>query len=684
MIKYPKTKIKDVAESIHGIKVDDFYRWLENVDSLQTKKWSKKQNQLTRRILNKIPNRSNLKKEFKKVLSFDSISAPLPRKNKYFFTKQLNLQNQPVLFAREKINGKPRVLVDPNKLSKKGALSLDWWYPSKDGSLVAYGLSKDGDEKSALFIKNVLTGKNLSDKIPYASFCNLTWLPDSSGFYYTRMPIPGTVPAGDEYYYQRVYFHKIGENYKNDPVIFGEGREKEDEFGVELSADGRFLLVTAYKGWVQTDIYLFDRQENKWITVVENIKAIFQATIHRGFIYILTNHECPNYKVCAVSLKDSRKGKNYWKTIIKEKKYPIQEICLVSDYLFILTLENVVSRLKTFTLKGKFLRDIESPDKTFNLASISSLNFEEEGDELFFSSQSFFDPSTIYRVKIPEFSVSVWKKISFSIKTNHYKAKQVWYNSKDGTTIPMFILYKKRINYNSRNPVLLTAYGGFSVSLDPYFMPQIIPFLDRGGVYVIANIRGGGEFGETWHKSGMLDKKQNSFDDFISAAEWLINNRYTNSKKLAIEGGSNGGLLIAAVLTQRPDLFRVAVANVPLFDMIRYEKSLIGRLWNKEYGSVENKKQFKYLLKYSPYHNIKKGLAYPALLINVGEKDARVDPFHAKKMCAVFQQSTTSNLPILIRIKTKSGHGFGKPLDQTIEEYTDTWGFVFDQLGSSG
>src|SRR3989344_4707460 len=438
MIKYPKTKIKNVAESIHGIKVEDSYRWLENPNSLQTKDWNKKQNQLTRRIFNKIPSRNNLKKEFKKVLSFDSISAPLPRKNRYFFTKQLNLQNQPVLFAREKINGGSHVLIDPNKLSQKGVISLDWWYPSKDGSLVAYGLSKDGDEKSTLFIKNVLTGKDLSDKIPYASFCDLTWIPDSFGFYYTRMPIPGTVPAGDEYYYQRVYFHKIGEDYKNDPIVFGEGREKEDEFGVELSADSRFLLVTAYKGWVQTDIYLFDRQENKWITVVENIKSIFQATIHRGFIYILTNHESPNYKVCAVSLKDSRKGKNYWKTIIKEKKYPIQEICLVSDYLFTLTLENVVSRLKTFTLKGKFLRDIEFHDKTFNLASICSLNSEEEGDELFFSSQFFFDPSTIYRVKIPEFSVSVWEKISFPIKTNHYKAKQVWYNSNLGTPYSFF------------------------------------------------------------------------------------------------------------------------------------------------------------------------------------------------------------------------------------------------------
>lgn len=681
MIKYPKTKIKNVAEFIHGIKVNDSYRWLENAESLQTKDWSRKQNQLTRRILDKIPDRNDLEKEFKKVLSFDSISAPLPRKNRYFFTKHINLQNQPVLFVREKIKGESRVLVDPNKLSKRGISSLDWWYPSRDGSLVAYGLSKNGDEKSTLFIKDVLTGKNLSDKIPYVNLCDLTWLPDSSGFYYTRMPILGMAPVGDEYYYQRVYFHKIGENYKNDPVIFGEGREKEDEFGVELSVDGRFLLITAYKGWVRTDIYLFDRQENKRTTIVENIEAIFKATIHREFIYILTNYESPNYKVCAVSIKNSGKGINYWETIIKEKKYPIQDIHLISDYLFILTLENVVSCLKIFTLEGEFLRDINSSDKTFNLASISFLGYEEEGDELFFSSQSFFNPSTIYRVEIPKFSISVWEKISFSIKTDSYKAKQVWYNSKDGTSIPMFVLYKKRINYNSRNPVLLTAYGGFSVNLDPYFMPQAIPFLDRGGIYVIANIRGGGEFGEIWHKSGMLDKKQNSFDDFISAAEWLINNRYTNSKKLAIEGASNGGLLVAVALAQRHDLFHVAVAKVPLFDMIRYEKSLIGRLWNKEYGSIENKKQFKYLLKYSPYHNIKMGLAYPALLIDVGEKDARVDPFHAKKMCAIFQQSTISDLPILIRIGTKSGHGFGKPLSQTIDEYTDTWGFIFDQLG---
>lgn len=680
MIKYPKTKIKNVSEIIHGIKVNDPYRWLENSNSFEVKKWSKKQNKLARKILDKILDRKYLKKRFQKLLSYDSISVPLVRQGKYFFIKHHGLQNQPVLFVK-KNGGKENIIIDPNKLSKNGKISLDWWYPSKDGSLVAYGLSKNGDENSVLYIKNVESGKDLLDKIPYTSSCDIAWLPDLTGFYYTRMPIPGTVPAGEEYYYQKVYFHKIGTSYKNDLIIFGEKREKEDGFSVELSKDGCFLLVTAYKGWVQTDIYLFDRRENKWITVVEDIKAIFKATIYRDSIFILTNYKSPNYKICAISLKNAGKGIKFWKTVIKEERYPIEEFRPVSDYLFVLTMKNVISTFDVFTLNGKFIRNIKTPHNISLLSSIYSLNSEEDGGELFFGSQSFFNPSIVYRMEIPKFKISIWGKTDFPIEMADYKVRQVWYKSKDNIFIPMFVLYKKRINRNRKNPVLLTGYGGFSVSLTPYFAPEIIPFLDKGGIYAIANIRGGGEFGENWHKLGMLNKKQKSFDDFISAAEWLIKNKYTKSQKLAIQGGSNGGLLVVAALVQKPWLFRAAIANVPLFDMIRYEKSLIGQLWNKEYGSVKNKKEFLNLLKYSPYYNIRKGIAYPAIMINVGENDTRVDPFHAKKMCASFQQNTASDLPVILRVESKSGHGFGKSLSVFIEEYTDTWGFVFQELG---
>lgn len=679
MAKYPKTKIKNTSEIIHGIKVGDPYRWLENSNSFKVKKWSKEQNKLARKIINKISDRKYLKKQFQKLLSYDSINVPSIKQGKYFFIKHHGLQNQPALFVKER-NSKERVLIDPNKLSKSGKISLDWWYPSRDGSLIAYGLSKNGDENSILYIKNVESDKNLLDKIPYTSSCDIAWLPNSAGFYYTRMPIPGTVPAGEEYYYQKVYFHKIGTSYKNDPIIFGEKREKEDGFSVELSKDGCFLLVTAYKGWVQTDVYLYDRQKNKWVTIIENIEAIFRATIHRESIYILTNYKSPNYKICAISIKDAGKGINSWKTIKKGGKYPVEEFHLVSDYLFVLTMKNVISILDVFTLNGKFVRNIKVPHNISSLSSIYSLNSEEDGRELFFGSQSFFNSSIVYRVEIPKFKISIWRKTGFPIEMADYKARQVWYKSKDNVSIPMFVLYKKGINRNGKNPVLLTGYGGFSASLTPYFAPEVIPFLNKSGIYVIANIRGGGEFGEIWHKSGMLDKKQNSFDDFISAAEWLINNNYTNYKKLAIQGGSNGGLLVAASLIQRPDLFRAAVANVPLFDMIRYEKSLIGQLWNKEYGSVKNKKEFLNLLNYSPYHNIKRGIAYPAILINVGEKDTRVDPFHSRKMCASFQQATTSDLPVILRVESKSGHGFGKSLSVFLEEYTDIWSFIFQQL----
>lgn len=674
---FPETKIKNIKENIHGAIVPDFYRWLENSNSPEVKMWDKKQNNYAKKILNKISGRNILKKEFRKNLSFDSVGIPLPKANRYFFTRHKGLQNQPVLYAKDKIDGKERVIIDLNKLSKSGAIALDWWYPSNDGAFIAYGLSKNGDENSTLFIKDVVSGKNLADKIPNTGFCDIAWLPDNTGLYYTRMPALGSVPKGEEYYNQRVYFHKIGASYKKDPIIFGEGRAKEDSFGVDISADGRFLLVTAHQGWSKNEIYLLDRQKNEWTTVVKGKNAIFKAVIHRDSIYILTSYESPNFRVCSISISKAKEGINLWKTIIKESKYPIKEFKIVSDNIFVLTTKNVASCLNVFTLVGKFTRKI----KTASLATINYLTAEREGKELFFDIQSFVIPKKIIRINISDLNTSVWDEVDFAINPDDYNVRQVWYKSKDKTKIPMFIIHKKDVVYNRENPTLLTGYGGFAINLEPYFMPDIIPFLNRGGIYAVANIRGGGEFGEEWHRAGMLNKKQNSFNDFITAAEYLIKNRYTNPEKLAIEGASNGGLLVAAVSIQRSDLFRVSIARVPLFDMIRYEKSLIGRLWNKEYGSVENKKQFKYLYKYSPYHNIKKDIFYPAMLITAGEKDARVDPFHAKKMCASFQVANSSDLPVLLRIESKSGHGQGKSLNKFIEESVDVWSFIFWQLG---
>lgn len=675
-MNYPKTKIKNIKENIHGIEVPDFYRWLENSNSPEVKKWDKNQNKFTRNILDKIPKRNSLRTEFKEYLSFDSVGVPLPKKNKYFFTKYKNLQNQPILYVKNKTDKKERILIDVNKLSKNGNVSLDWWYPSSNGNFLVYGTSKNGDENSTLFIKDVINGKNLFDKIPNTTLCDVAWLPDNTGFYYTRMPDPGSVPKGEEYYNQRVYFHKLGTNYKKDPIIFGEGRAKEDDFGVDLSADGRFLLVTVHQDWSRNEIYLLDRQENKWTAVAKGKKAIFKAVMHRENIYILTSYKSPNFRICAISLNKVKEGCKSWKTIVKEENYPIKNFKIVLDKIFVLKTENISSKLSALSLDGSFLKEIKIPP----FSTIDYLTAEKEGKELFFEFQSFVVPRVICRVDILDLSMSVWDKVDSVINSNDYNIKQIWYESKDKTKIPMFVVCKKSAVCNGSNPLLLTGYGGFATNFEPYFMPNIIPFLERGGIYVVANIRGGGEFGEEWHRGGMLSQKQNCFDDFIAAAEYLVKNNYTNSKKLAIEGASNGGLLVATVLSQRPDLFRVVVAKAPLFDMIRYEKSLMGKFWTGEYGIVDNKKQFKYLYGYSPYHNTKDNTAYPAILIAVGEKDARVDMFHARKMCASFQRATVSSLPVLLRIETKSGHGLGKPLNKLIEESVDIWSFIFWQL----
>lgn len=679
-IKYPRTKIENITEYLYGNTVNDPYRWLEKSDSIEVKKWDKKQNQYAHKVLNKIPHRGALKKEFEKNLSVDLIEIPLHKNGRIFFMKHTKLNNQPILYTQGSLNGKCEILINPNSLSKEGGTALDWWYPSEDGSLLAYGLSKDGAEDSTLFILDVKTKKKLNDRIFNVRHCDIAWLSDNTGFYYTRKPIPGTVAWGDEHYYQRIYFHKIGTDYKNDPVVFGERRSKEDLFLIELSSDGQFLLVTAHQGWINTNIYILDRYKNEWITLIEKIDANFYATLHRGFIYIKTNYKSSNYTIHSVPIEKAGMGMNAWKTIIKEGTYPIQKFQIFSHYLAITTIENVIYRLKIFTLDGKFLKEIKLPQ-----GSISNLSAGNESEELFFDFESFFTPLTIYKIKSPSLITSVWQKIDNHINRSSYQIKQIWYKSGNGTRVPLFLIYKKNSNKkfirNGNNPTLLTGYGGFSGSLTPYFIPSIVPFLERGGLYAIANIRGGGEFGEKWHKAGMLDKKQNSFNDFIKAAEWLIKHRYTNKEKLTIQGISNGGLLIAAVLVQRPDLFQAAVAQVPFFDMLRFEKSFIGRLCIQEYGDPGNKKQFLNLIKYSPYHNLRKNIAYPAILIATGKNDTRIDPFHARKMCASFQQATISHRPVLLRIETNSGHGVDKPLVLTIKELVDIWSFIFWQLG---
>ncbi len=672
-IRYPNTPRRTVTETLHGVKIADPYRWLERAKSARVQRWTRQQNHLTQTALHALPGRSSCRKELTKYLSIDAIGVPVPRKGNLFFTRHDGRQNQSKLCVQRGARGKARTLLDPNRLAKNGSLALAWWEPSPDGSRIAYGLMQHGNENSTLFVLDVHSGKNVAESIPNVMFCDLVWLPDASGFYYTRMPARGTVRLGEEFYHQRVFFHTLGKDPRTDPVVFGVGRAKEDVFGVELSRDGRYLLVTVYQGWAKTELYLFDRQQHHWTCVVKGKQANFFATLHRHALYVLTSDGSPKYAIRAVPLRDAGRQPRYWSTIIPEGRYPIEAFHLVRDRLFVVRTKNVLSHLSVYSLRGKLCKEVHLGTK----GSIETMSADPEGDTLFFGFESFFLPPTIFQIHHATLRVSVWKRVATGLRPKSFVTEQVWYRSNDGSRIPMFLVHKKNLVLRSTTPILLTGYGGFGLSMKPYCRRSIIPFLRYGGVYAVANVRGGGEFGEAWHRAGIREKKQNSIDDFLAAAEWLITQGYTSPKRLAIEGGSNGGLLVTAVLTQRPELFRAVIADVPLCDMLRYEHSRFARRWACEYGSVADKRFFLALLRYSPYHAVKKGSAYPAVLVSSGEQDSRVDPFHSRKMTAALQHATVSGLPVLLHVDTTSGHGTGKPFSAVVEESVDMWSFLY-------
>lgn len=682
--KSPKTKTVNIVEKIHGIEVVDPYRWLEE-DSQEVQEWAEEQNDYSRLFLDKIPARKIIKKRLNKLFRINSIEAPVSKGNRYFFEERKAEDDLGILYVQDGIDGSPRVLIDPNKLSEDKTTVLHSWYPSSDGKLLAYCLSEVGNDQAAVYVLDVSTGKNLSDFIPaeiYPSlYSSIEWAPDNSGFWYTHRGFDA--PKGEEKFHQKLYFHKLGRDFKDDPVIFGQDIEKEDIPGIEVSKDGRYLLVTVFVASAEkdrTEIYFQDRHNSKkeFLPIVKGIgDTLFSGTFHRDKIYILTNHQAPFWKIVAVDVENATKGIDKWKTVVPEGKYPINNLVIVDDDLFVETLENVHSELKIYQLDGKFISRIELP----TVGSINAVSGNKEGKEFFFEFSSFCFPYTIYRFDLKTRKSTIFKKMDAGIDADLFKVDQVWYASKDGTKIPMFLVYKKSLRLNGKNPAMLYGYGGFNVNESPSFQKNIIPFLENNGIYALASIRGGGEFGEKWHKAGMLEKKQNVFDDFISAAEYLIEKRYTNPGRLAIFGWSNGGLLVGAVLTQRPDLFKVAVIGAPVIDMLRYHKFHGGRHWISEYGSVEDSGQLKYLLSYSPYHNVKDGMNYPAVLILTADKDDRVHPMHAFKMAARLQAANTSENPILIRVEMKAGHGGANPVYKIIEQYADLWSFVFWQLG---
>ena len=684
----PAVKVDVVEETIHGHKIADPYRWLEDANSPDSQEYVRAELAYTRSILDPLPGRDAIHQRLSQLLSIGNITTPQIGGPYYFYTRREGTQNQPVLLVREGIHGKDRTLVDANQLAADGTVALDWWFPSDDGKFVAYGTSGSGSEISTLHVIETATGKLLPDTIERTRIAQVAWKKDNSGFYYGRNPKKGDVPEGDEAYYLHIFYHALGSEPKNDPLIWGEGRKKEEILVSQLpDDDDRWLLLTAYEGSAgKNELFLQDLKAGQDLKTTPPVELTsgkdfhYSGEIFKGKLYITTNENAPHFHLFAVDAANPSRAN--WKEIIPAEDGILQGIAIVDGKILAQYEKNASSELKLFGLDGKALGDVKLP----GIGSIQGLGGHWDRKETFFGFQSFTVPPSVYQVELASRKSSLWDKVSApGIDPSAFEVRQIWYTSKDDTKIPMFVFHKKGLQLNGKNPTLLTGYGGFNVSLTPTFSGGRYLWLEHGGVFAVANLRGGSEFGEDWHRAGMLDKKQNVFDDFISAAEFLISDKITDQDHLAIQGGSNGGLLMGAMITQRPELFRAVVCAVPLLDMLRYQNFLIAKFWVPEYGSSEDAKQFDWLYAYSPYHHVKAGAEYPAIMFTTADSDSRVDPMHAKKMAALMQAEAANgkskDRPILLRIEPKAGHGAGKPITKQIEEGTDVYSFLFWQLG---
>jgi len=677
----PKARLQPVEDTVQGHKIVDPYRYLEDSGDPDTKLFVEQELAYTRSILDPLPGRDKINARLSQLLSIGTVDVPQFGGNLYFHTRRSAGQNQPVLYVREGLNGEDRVLLDINHLSADGTVALDWWFASEDGKYIAYGTSPNGSEESTLHIIDSGTGKLLPDTIERTRFISLAWLKDDSGFYYTRHPKKGEVPAGEEVYHIKVFFHSLGADSSHDPIVFDERPNPQDIPTVTLSENNRWLLINVEEGWTKTEMFLLDRQsKTPPVEITTGKNFLYGADIFEDKLYITTNEDAPHYRVFVADASSPKRAN--WKELIPATDAVLQNASVTGGKLFLQYEHNVASELKVFSLDGKNLGEIPQPA----LGHVFNASGRYDSSQIFFGFQSFTVPPSIYRYDITTQEASLWASVdSPAIDPSLYDVRQQWYASKDGTRVPMFIVSKKGMLRNGKNPTLLTGYGGFNVSNTPAFSRSVYLWMEHGGIYAVANLRGGAEFGEDWHRAGMLGKKQNVFDDFIAAAEYLIAEKYTDRDHLAISGGSNGGLLMGAMITQRPDLFRAVVCQVPLLDMLRYQNFQIAKLWIPEYGTADDPKQFDWLYAYSPYHHVKAGQEYPAILFMTADTDTRVDPMHAKKMAALMQaeakNGASKERPILLRIDTKAGHGQGKPVAKQVEDSTDMYSFLFWQLG---
>jgi len=663
----PKARVDNVTDTYGSVSVKDPYRWLEDQVSPETRAWIDAENRCTERVLGSVPGREALRVRIAGLYHTDVYSAPIERSGRYFFTKRAAEQDLSLIYMRRGRTGADEVLVDPLGWSRDHSVSAAIEEASRDGKFLFYSRREGGQDEVTVHVLDVDSRRDLPDVLPSAVYFSVAPTPDNRGVYYTKSTADGP----------RAYYHQMGTEAGQDKMIYGEGLGRDRILAVFLSDDGRYLVYTVFhgSGSEQTELYIQNVQDHgPIVTVVNDIASHFDAYFGGSTLYIRTNWKAPNWHVYATDAVSPTP--EHWREVIAETRDTLSDFAPVGGRLVADYLHNAASQIVISDRDGKDRKPIALP--TLGSTEISG---RWESPEVFYVFTSFNYPTTNFVYDISTERSTIWSKITVPMDPSLFETEQVWYNSKDGTRVSMFLFHRKGIQLNGENPTLLYGYGGFDVVYPPVFQPAIITWAEHGGIYAIANIRGGGEYGEQWHRSGMFEKKQNVFDDFIAAAEYLIAHRYTNPGKLAIRGGSNGGLLVGAALTERPDLFQAVVCEYPLLDMLRFQKFLDGPYWISEYGDSDNPEQFRYLYKYSPYQNVKEGTKYPSVLFVTGDGDTRVAPLHARKMAALLQADTGSDRPILLLYDTKSGHSGGRPINKVIDEQTDILSFLLWQLG---
>jgi prolyl oligopeptidase len=685
-LEYPKAKKGDVVDDYFGTKVPDPYRWLEDTDSLETAAWVKAENLLTSAYMEKLADRAPFRDELTKLLNYQRYTVPEYEGHRYVYRKNDGLQNQSVIYTLRDLTDRPTVLLDPNQLASDGTVAVTSTAVSEDGRLLAYGVAASGSDWNEIRVRDIEANKDLPDVIKWIKFSGPSWTKDNKGFFYAKFPEP--MDSGNRTFAkladQKLYYHLLGDPAEKDRMIYERPDDPDLAFDGEVSHDGRFLLMLVNTKTEERNLLYFKdlgdpaapKIEAPFQPIVDKFEAEFKVAGSIGDrLYLVTDLKAARYKIVEIDL--SNPGRDHWKEIVPESKDLLEDASVVGGKLVVKYLVDAKNQLLVFDLNGKQESEIGLPA----LGTVGMLSGDSDRPQLFYSFTSFLYPSTIYRYDVSSGENVVFQRPNVNFDPGRYETKQIFYASKDGTKVPMFVVGQKGLKLDGNNPVYLTGYGGFNISMTPSFTASDAIWIEKGGVFALPNLRGGGEYGREWHESGTKEHKQNVFDDFISAAQALIDMKYTNAKKIAIVGGSNGGLLVGAALTQRPDLFGAAVAEVGVLDMLRFHKFTIGWAWESDYGCSDTRDGFEYLVKYSPLQNVKEGKCYPPTLVTTGDHDDRVVPGHSFKFAATLQAAQGCANPVLIRIETKAGHGSGKPISKVIEEQSDILAFMWNAVG---